>query len=739
MIRRLLQFFLGFIGAIFLFLIQKIIVNGQTNLSDSNLVPEGLKEWSEKAPLWWEWLNNIADENWVLAWVIVFLVFWILFYFVYKFIPQIWTDIKDILSSNKTIIKNLRYGLIILSLVLSFLLTFYLRIPNLTLTPNNATLYNADNQEFLYLGSKVDLKLSHNRKDKAQSELKYAVCYSKSYQPGFWKNLWFSLFGDNDFQEDKLNKDNDCAPAFVIEDRLFHQGNINGSYYWSFKAFENKKSDNKNTEQCQIGDFKKCKSFGYWSKPIRIAQYKDSLIRIRQTGKVLIGLSTSYNQGIYSLKIKNQKTGILERSGVDLKVAKEIVKQIKERTLDEIFEEIKKTNSNINELQKKITNNYKNDQTNQEIIKINQAIIEEIKRYPESQEKIKKIQEEIKPNINTSHKAQNPSETQKQLLQYTRKLKDLQEDLMRVEILKAVYVETPWTDLFDLPSQGKADFIISSISKDTNREEEYNLQSSDPYDIVPSVLVYRNNNKKNENNENNETIQEMIENKHHIGVQENVRIFLNFKKKLEKSNGLELLEILNRLQVKDKLQLSTAEQQILKSDGNSSDTNSSYNQKIKDIVEKFLAKIFKSSYKDPLALFQALIDGEVNYIIMDRPFAKYAQKHIFCEVKNDYEMLDLGEAKLTGELFQDIFPNKDAVALKEEYVVAVRQHDQRLMDIINPMINNLKTQTDINPRKPKKEQKPEKIIEILKYNADQEAKKAALSASGELDACKNNT
>ncbi|MGB5772867.1 MAG: hypothetical protein WBM32_23810 [Crocosphaera sp.] len=123
-----------------------------------------------------------------------------------------------------------------------------------------------------------------------------------------------------------------------------------------------------------------------------------------------------------------------------------------------------------------------------------------------------------------------------------------------------------------------------------------------------------------------------------------------------------------------------------------------------------------------------IVNGQTN-------LAEYAQNHIFCEAKNEYVISDLEKDKF----FQDILPNNDAVGVKEEYVVAVRQQDQRLMDIINPMINNLKTQTDINPRKPKKEQKPEKIIEILKYNADQEAKKAALSASGELDACKNNT
>ena len=654
--KKLWKFFGGFWVVIFIHLIRVNIVKGQDNLDSREVIPEDYREYYDIGATLREWLNNLADENFFLTWFIISVLIVIIIFIVFPKFQGLVKDIIEILSDEKTLWKNILYGFLFLMIIVSLGYTFYLRMPHLTLTPQNTT----GEYPTLYLSSKVDLKLEHDRQDK--SNLKYAVCYSKSDQGSFWRDI--NQLGKS------WNKDNDCLPAFIKDNRFIYQGNLNDIYYWKFKAFED---DNEYDKECEITNLKKCKGFGNWSKPIKIAQYRDSLMRIRKTGKVLVGLSTSYNQGIYSLKI--EKNGKLERDGVDIKVSKKIVEQIKQEILENILKEMQQTS-----------------------------------------------------------------------------IRDYLPDFRKVRNLEIEYVEVNWGELLDLPRTGKADFIISSISKYEKRQKEYKMISSNPYHTVPSVLVYKQKTEGKEEGETIETIEDMLDNNHYIGVQEKIRITYILEQELD---NLEQ-EFDNLKQEFDNLkqEFDDLEGKVNNQDKNSEDKklatlkkfhefeknldekwknrNNSSNQK-KDIKlgKKVIETIIKK-YSDPLELFQALIDGQVKYVIMDQPFAKYAVEDIFCQLtKNDDQYkYEYGEksgeenpsnstkkensSNLTKlELFKDqnIF-EKDQVM--EEYIVAVRQQDQRLLNIINKTINKI----DIN-----------NLID----QAEKEAKNVKLTASGERD------
>ncbi len=96
-------------------------------------------------------------------------------------------------------------------------------------------------------------------------------------------------------------------------------------------------------------------------------------------------------------------------------------------------------------------------------------------------------------------------------------------------------------------------------------------------------------------------------------------------------------------------------------------------------------------------------------------------------------MFDLGKPNF----FQDILPNNDDVEVEEKYVVAVRQQDGRLMDIIDDVIEKINPENGSDPLNCKED--PKTQICKFKKTAKCQAKKAALSASGELDSCPKNS
>lgn len=58
-------------------------------------------------------------------------------------------------------------------------------------------------------------------------------------------------------------------------------------------------------------------------------------------------------------------------------------------------------------------------------------------------------------------------------------------------VLEARLIPIPWTNLLTAPSEGRADFVISSIAILERREREFRISFSEPYYCTTHVLLYR--------------------------------------------------------------------------------------------------------------------------------------------------------------------------------------------------------------------------------------------------------
>jgi ABC-type amino acid transport substrate-binding protein len=57
--------------------------------------------------------------------------------------------------------------------------------------------------------------------------------------------------------------------------------------------------------------------------------------------------------------------------------------------------------------------------------------------------------------------------------------------------LELIPIPVPWASLLDMPRQGRADFIVSSITRLESRERDFQIAFSEPYYCTTHALIYR--------------------------------------------------------------------------------------------------------------------------------------------------------------------------------------------------------------------------------------------------------
>lgn len=210
--------------------------------------------------------------------------------------------------------------------------------------------------------------------------------------------------------------------------------------------------------------------------------------------------------------------------------------------------------------------------------------------------------------------------------------------------LKLQPVAKSWSELLDLPKKGQVDMIISTISYRPDRKQKHNLIFSVPYAQVNISLVFS----KNKNAPDSQKLTDILSQGIKVGVQEN-------------STAKELLD--------------------------------TFTTELKDVNPKF--KIVE--YANPRQLIDGLKKSEVDFLLMDTPFAKDALE-IY---KGSFDRRELLPEDYPQEL-QNQNSNCDqdykSCMTSEHYVIGVRESEKssKFFQIVNATIKELKESHEID-------------------------------------------